>query len=56
MVGLAWGVGGVGGGGGLAVAIRDWGGAVVMISHNAEFVGALCPEKWHVDAGGWLCK
>ncbi|TPX71914.1 hypothetical protein SpCBS45565_g00827 [Spizellomyces sp. 'palustris'] len=37
--------------GGLAVAIRDWGGAVVMISHNEEFVGALCPEKWHVEAG-----
>jgi ATPase subunit of ABC transporter with duplicated ATPase domains len=41
--------------GGLAVAIRDWGGAVVMISHNAEFVGALCPEKWHVDAGRLGC-
>lgn len=22
-----------------------------MISHNEEFVGALCPEQWHVDAG-----
>ncbi|KAJ3021510.1 hypothetical protein HKX48_008367, partial [Thoreauomyces humboldtii] len=37
--------------GGLACAIRDWGGAVVMISHNEEFVGALCPEVWNVDAG-----
>ena len=37
--------------GGLAVAIRDWGGAVVMISHNDEFVGALCPEQWFVEAG-----
>ncbi|KAJ3298427.1 hypothetical protein HK104_010757 [Borealophlyctis nickersoniae] len=37
--------------GGLAVAIRDWGGAVVMISHNAEFVGALCPEVYNVEAG-----
>ena len=37
--------------GGLAVAIRDWRGGVVMISHNEEFVGALCPEQWHVDAG-----
>eukprot|EP00842_Homolaphlyctis_polyrhiza_P004925 jgi/Hompol1/5433/HPOL_004443-RA len=37
--------------GGLAVAIRDWGGAVIMISHNKEFVEALCPEIWHVDAG-----
>ncbi|EPY51715.1 AAA family ATPase ELf1 [Schizosaccharomyces cryophilus OY26] len=37
--------------GGLATAIRDWGGGVVMISHNAEFVSALCPEQWHVVAG-----
>jgi len=37
--------------GGLAVAIRDWAGGVVMISHNEEFVGALCPEQWHVNAG-----
>ncbi|KAG0318307.1 hypothetical protein BGZ99_005752 [Dissophora globulifera] len=37
--------------GGLAVAIRNWGGAVIMISHNKEFVGALCPEIWSVHAG-----
>lgn len=37
--------------GGLAVAIRDYKGGVVMISHNEEFVGALCPEQWHVIAG-----
>ncbi|KAI0035881.1 P-loop containing nucleoside triphosphate hydrolase protein [Vararia minispora EC-137] len=37
--------------GGLAVAIRDWAGAVVIISHNEEFVNALCPEIWHVNAG-----
>jgi elongation factor 3 len=28
--------------GGLAVAIRDWAGAVVIISHNEEFITALC--------------
>jgi elongation factor 3 len=28
--------------GGLAVAIRDWAGAVVIISHNDEFITALC--------------
>ena len=22
-----------------------------MISHNEEFVSALCPEQWHVDSG-----
>lgn len=37
--------------GGLAVAIRDYRGGVVMISHNEEFVGALCPEQWHVANG-----
>jgi elongation factor 3 len=37
--------------GGLAVAIRDYKGGVVMISHNEEFVGALCPEQWHVKDG-----
>ncbi len=37
--------------GGLATAIRDWAGAVVIISHNMEFVGALCPEIWNVDQG-----
>lgn len=37
--------------GGLAVAIRDYKGGVVMISHNEEFVSALCPEQWHVDNG-----
>lgn len=37
--------------GGLATAIRDWAGAVVIISHNMEFVGALCPEIWNVDNG-----
>lgn len=37
--------------GGLAVAIRNWGGAVIMISHSKEFVGSLCPETWSVEAG-----
>jgi elongation factor 3 len=37
--------------GGLAIAIRNWTGGVVMISHNNEFVGALCPEQWHVENG-----
>ncbi|KAJ3748985.1 P-loop containing nucleoside triphosphate hydrolase protein [Lentinula detonsa] len=37
--------------GGLAIAIRDWAGAVVIISHNHEFVSALCPETWQVEDG-----
>lgn len=37
--------------GGLAVAIRDFRGGVVMISHNEEFVGALASEQWLVQDG-----
>lgn len=37
--------------GGLAVAIRDWSGGVILISHNTEFVGALSAEQWIVDNG-----
>lgn len=37
--------------GALAVAIRDFKGGVVMISHNEEFVGALASEQWHVRDG-----
>ena len=37
--------------GGLAVAIRDFKGGVILISHNEEFVGALCSEQWHVVDG-----
>ncbi|KAJ3525763.1 hypothetical protein NM208_g11500 [Fusarium decemcellulare] len=37
--------------GGLAVAIRDFKGGVILISHNEEFVGALCSEQWHVRDG-----
>lgn len=37
--------------GGLAVAIREFKGGVVMISHNEEFVGALASEQWHVVDG-----
>ncbi|KAF9109536.1 hypothetical protein BGX27_007499 [Mortierella sp. AM989] len=37
--------------GGLAVAIRNWGGAVIMISHSKEFLSALCPETWLVEGG-----
>ncbi|BGP08164.1 [NU+] prion formation protein 1 [Rhodotorula toruloides] len=37
--------------GGLAVGIREWSGAFLCISHNQEFVGALCGEIWAVDGG-----
>lgn len=37
--------------GAMANAIREYGGGVVMISHNSEFTSALCPETWRVEAG-----
>jgi elongation factor 3 len=37
--------------GGLAVGIKEWTGAFLCISHNQEFVGALCPEIWNVNNG-----
>lgn len=42
--------------GALAVAIRDWNGGVVMISHNNEFTSALCPEQWIVENGKMVTK
>lgn len=42
--------------GGLAMAIREWGGAVIMISHNTEFVSALCPELWEIENGELVRK
>ncbi|GAW16454.1 hypothetical protein ANO14919_058830 [Xylariales sp. No.14919] len=42
--------------GGLAVAIRDFKGGVVMISHNEEFVGALANEQWHINDGRMAMK
>ncbi|KAI1760750.1 prion formation protein [Hypoxylon sp. FL1150] len=42
--------------GGLAVAIRDFKGGVVMISHNEEFVGALASEQWHINDGRMVLK
>ncbi|KAF8558036.1 hypothetical protein OG21DRAFT_1456501 [Imleria badia] len=37
--------------GGLAVAIKNWTGAVVIISHNHEFVTSLCSEIWEIEGG-----
>ncbi|KAF9049935.1 P-loop containing nucleoside triphosphate hydrolase protein [Panaeolus papilionaceus] len=42
--------------GGLAVAIKEWSGAVVIISHNHEFVSSLCPEIWNVENGRMFQK
>ena len=37
--------------GALSEAIKDFGGGVVIITHNREFADAVCPEKWAVAAG-----
>merc|ERR1712232_1002290 len=37
--------------GALAGAIEEFDGGVIIISHNNEFVGQLCPETWVMDAG-----
>ncbi|KAI9335952.1 elongation factor EF-3 [Obelidium mucronatum] len=48
--------------GALANAIEGFGGGVVIISHNSEFVSQICKEEWLMDAGylttkgesGWM--
>ncbi|KAJ1558451.1 translational elongation factor EF-1 alpha [Nowakowskiella sp. JEL0078] len=35
----------------LATAMEAFEGAVILISHNAEFVGKVCPEMWRVQDG-----
>lgn len=37
--------------GALAGAIREYGGGVLLITHNNEFSSALCQEKWTVEGG-----
>lgn len=37
--------------GALATAIKEFKGGLFMISHNAEFYEALCPEKWILESG-----
>ena len=37
--------------GALVQAIHDYKGGVIIISHNREFAGAVCQEKWIMDKG-----
>lgn len=37
--------------GALTQAIKNFGGGVVIISHNSEFTDALCTEKWLIKDG-----
>merc|ERR1712167_69644 len=37
--------------GALSLGLKDFGGGVVIISHNMEFTNSICTEKWIMDAG-----
>eukprot|EP00879_Flechtneria_rotunda_P012292 GHRR01012838.1.p1 GENE.GHRR01012838.1~~GHRR01012838.1.p1 ORF type:complete len:428 (+),score=174.32 GHRR01012838.1:930-2213(+) len=37
--------------GGLAAAIKNFEGGVLLISHNSEFVSSCCTETWRVGGG-----
>jgi len=37
--------------GALSAALNEWGGAVLMISHNKEFYSSVCKEEWNVAGG-----
>jgi len=37
--------------GALSSGLNEWGGAVIMISHNREFYSSVCKEEWHVGGG-----
>jgi elongation factor 3 len=37
--------------GALSAALNEWGGSVLMISHNKEFYSSVCKEEWIVGDG-----
>jgi len=37
--------------GALSAALNEWGGSVLMISHNKEFYSSVCTEEWTVEDG-----
>lgn len=37
--------------GALAAGLKEFGGGVIVISHNREFCYAVCDERWVMDAG-----
>ncbi|ORZ18616.1 P-loop containing nucleoside triphosphate hydrolase protein, partial [Absidia repens] len=42
--------------GALAGAIKEYGGGVVIVTHNREFSEALCTEVWKVDNGNLVAS
>lgn len=37
--------------GALSAGLNEWGGSVLMISHNREFYSSVCKEEWTVGGG-----
>ncbi|KAG5183221.1 P-loop containing nucleoside triphosphate hydrolase protein [Tribonema minus] len=42
--------------GALTIGIKEFGGGVIMISHNQEFLSAICTETWTLEAGRLYTK
>ena len=40
----------------LAAGLRDFDGAVVVVSHNRAFLQACCTELWVLDGNGLDCR
>merc|ERR1711865_244441 len=38
--------------GALAIAVKEFAGGVVLITHNSEFANAICTETWGVPGDG----
>merc|ERR1719476_446582 len=37
--------------GALSLGLKEYGGGVVIISHNMEFANSVCSQKWVMEAG-----
>merc|ERR1711966_325704 len=37
--------------GALSLGLAEYGGGVVIISHNMEFANSVCQQKWIMEAG-----
>jgi ABC-type molybdenum transport system ATPase subunit/photorepair protein PhrA len=42
--------------GALTIGIKEFGGSVIMISHNQEFLDAICNETWLLEGGRLYTK
>jgi elongation factor 3 len=42
--------------GALSTALNEFGGGVIMISHNQEFLSSICTETWLVEKGTLFTK